>query len=59
MAVIDDYRDVPDPEFGIGPGLFWLSMLAADVYFWQAVARWCAHLFRDAPVRHPSRTPQA
>ena len=44
MAVIDDYRDVPDPDFGIGPRLFWLSVLIADFYFWLLAAKWCAHL---------------
>jgi hypothetical protein len=46
MAVIDNYPTVEDPDFGVGPRLFWLSMLAADLYFWTVVIRRCVHLFQ-------------
>jgi hypothetical protein len=44
MAVIDDYSADQDTGFSLGPRLFWLSVLAADFYFWLHAVRWCARL---------------
>jgi|HubBroStandDraft_6_1064221.scaffolds.fasta_scaffold741830_3 hypothetical protein len=46
MAVIDNYPAVEDTDFGIGPRIFWLSMLAADLYFWTVVIQHAVHLFQ-------------
>jgi hypothetical protein len=45
MAVIDNYPTVEDTDFGIGPRLFWLSILVGDLYFWTVVVQRAVHLF--------------
>jgi hypothetical protein len=45
MAVIDNYPTVEDTDFGVGPRLFWLSILVGDLYFWTVVVQHAVRLF--------------
>jgi hypothetical protein len=46
MAVIDNYSTVEDPDFGVGPRLFWISILVADLFFWTVVIQHAVRLFQ-------------